>query len=44
MSIYIIGTAQEYALWPVLMFGWDDEDDFYVELGWLNMGLGVVFG
>lgn len=44
MSLYAIAIGQEYALIPTIIIGWDDEDDFYIELVWLNLGLGVVFG
>jgi hypothetical protein len=43
MSIYTIYGLGDFALWPALLFGWDEDDDFYLELGWMNVGVGVVF-
>ena len=45
MSVYCLFVAQEFSLLPAVLFGWDEEDDaFYVEIGWLNLFLGVSFG
>ena len=44
MSIYTIYGLYDFALWPALLFGWDEDDgSFYIEVGWMNIGLGVSF-
>lgn len=45
MSVYALCISQEFSLLPAIMIGWEeDTDDFYIEVGWLNLFLGVSFG
>ena len=44
MSVYVLCATQEFSLLPGLFCGWGDDDEFYIEVGWLNLFLGVSFG
>ena len=44
MNVYVLLVGQEFALLPAVLFGWGDDDEFYIEIGWLNLFLGVSFG
>lgn len=36
--------TNEFLLIPSIVIGWDDENVFFIEAGWLNLFLGVDFG
>jgi hypothetical protein len=44
MNVYLLMINQEFTLLPAIFCGWDDDDDFYIEVGWLNMFIGASFG
>lgn len=44
MSVYALWARDEFSVLPLVLVGWDDDQDFFIEIGWLNFGLGVVFG
>jgi len=47
-GLYYAIDSQEISILPALLFGWEETEDggeeFYFELGWLNLYLGVSFG
>lgn len=41
MSVYIEKNQPHYLVWPVLAFGKNDTEGFWVGIGWLNMEVGL---
>jgi hypothetical protein len=44
MSIYTFLAQNQFLLIPSIAFGWEDDGEFYIDLIWMNVGLGVSFG